>query len=325
MGGDVVESVAEVLTAEANNHLLTLILARERLVGGAREVKVLRADVHGVGEKLALDESGSIDEDGDARHSLDEISTIDENLRLIVGGDDATVLGILTFGEAADVAICRGLEDDVARTERDAYHILRATEDALEDIRRLLVENETCSLVTGLDVCADVARHLVAVGCDKRDLARLDVEIDAVHDRVEIVIGGSEERGGDAREERILGDLDAADILLVDLLLWIVIGSDAYLVGFAGEGGYFESERTVWDRESYWLLGEILDIFSKLDARDTDFAIALHIVDFEGRGHSHLGIGGRKDEEIALYGEEEIGEDRERSLVIDNLTHSLEA
>ncbi len=312
------------LTAETYNHLLTLILARERLVGGAREVEVLRADVHGVGEEFALDEAGSIHEDGDARHGFDEISSVDEDLRLVVSGNDATILWILTFGEAADVSICRGLEDNVARAERYVDHILGATQYALEDIGGLLVEDKTCGLVASLNVGTDVACHLVAVGCDKRDLAWLDVKIDAVHDRMEIVIGGSEYRGGYAGEKRILGDLDAADVLLVDLLLGIVIGGDTNLVGLAGEGGDFESERAFRDGESYRLLREILDIFRKLDAWDADFAVALDIVDFEGRGHSHLGIGGREDKEIALDREEEIGEDRERSLVIDNLTHGLE-
>lgn len=285
----------------------------------------MRADIHGVGEKLALDESGSIYEDGDARHSLDEICTVYENLGLIVGRDDAPVLRILTLGEAASVAVGRGLEDNVARAERDSNHILRAAEDALEDIRWLLVEDETCGLVTRLDICADIARHLVAVGCDERNLTRLDVKIYAIHDGVEIVVGSGEERGGYAREERILGDFDAADILLIEFLFWVVVSSHTDLIGLAGEGRYLESERAVGDRERHGLLGEILDVFRKLDARDAYFAVALHIVDFEGRGHTHLSIGGSKDEEIALDREKEIGEDRERSLVIDNLTHGLEA
>ena len=290
--GDGVENLDEEVGAEADAHGRALVGAGERLGARGGVIDILSRDGEAAGVEVELDlVGGTVGEDGDATQGREEQLTVDGETVSVVLRDYHLIARIASFDEGADELVVAELETCALRIEADGAEKLVLGDDVLEEVGRLLGQDEA-GLEAGLCGLVDETDELLGVGGDEDDSVGLDVEVDAVHDGTELVLGSGEEGALDAVEEGLGVDVERAVVFLESLDARIFVGIAADEVVLAVGVGDDDLVVAVIDLDGELLLWHLLEGVHDGLGGDDESTIALDVLDGDGGNHSGAAIAG---------------------------------
>ena len=210
------------------------------------------------------------------------------------------------------------VEEHVLRVERHLDRRFLFEQHAFEQVRRFLGQDESRRQLARL--LRGVLHQLVGVGGHERDRRGLDVDVDAVHDRTQFVVGCGEDRLVDTVDERV--DVER------QLLLVLRERGQRRITHGTGAGNRkrtafpveFDLEGLVVAVDRQRNFGELFERVEQLLGGGGDHPFALDVVDGNLPDERGFQIGGGHFQLVALQLHEEIVEDRQRVLIADYFT-----
>ena len=309
--GDGVEDFDEEVGAESDAHRDAFVGAGERLGAGGGVIDILGRDGETACLEVELDlVGGAVGEDGDATQGGKERLAIDGEAVGIVLGNDHLVARIASLDEGADELVVAQLEVCALGVEADGAKQLVLGDDVLEEVGRFLGQDEV-GLEAGGGHLVDETDELLGVGGDEDDAVGLDVEIDAVHDGTELVLGSGKEGALYAIEERLSIDLETAGTLFegLDARILVGIATDEVVltIGVADD----DLVVAVIYLDGELLLRHLLERVHDGLGGHHEGACSLDVVDGDGGDHGSAAIAGGNGKPFFADVETEVIEDRQ--------------
>ena len=247
-----------------------------------------------------------------------ETAAVDAELVGIVLRNDAVVVGVAAFDEAARQ---HGLTvGHFCRALVEAYDDLLVVlaQDVLQQVGWLLGHDERCRSV-GLEVEVLVAHQLMAVAGHHGQVVGRQVEVDAVHHGAQLVLCGGKERAVDVVDQSLRGELYGCSIVADGLRAWEVVGVLDGEVVRTVHVADVNLPLIVVDVDCQRLLGKLFHCIEDGVAVHAEVALALTVVRVERGAHGIFAVGSCYDQLPVVYLEEETVEYRQRVLAVDDL------
>ena len=291
--------------------MVAVVVAGDDLLAAGVVFVVLSGQLHAAFVELHLDQSaGLVTEHQHALQGAGQREAVHRGAEGVVLGDDGVVVGVVAFNQAEMHGHVGGADGGAVLSVADLDGIVAGGKHAAQDVGDLLGQDEV-ALHAGLHALVQVLHQLASVGGGEDDVVVVDIEVDAVHDHTDFVVGCGEERAAESVGNHAGRQAEAGAFVAECTGCGVGIGALSGDVEGAGGVLALNPVALLVHAEFDGLLGYLADGVHHLLGRDAESAGAFLLEHGDGGDEAFFGIAGRDDHASVFRFNEEAVQDGE--------------